>query len=231
MRHRLFKRLVTGGVLVILATATLWLPPGAQAVPITFEFTGTVTSVSSLLAGGPVAVNDSLTGSYTFESTTVGIGSCGGIDPCNYSGAITGLNFTVGSYTHTNTGVAGSNSNVSDNNGGLDLYQPHAFVTGPSINGIALLSFSLSLADFSQIMLSDTLLPTTPPPVPSVLPSFSVFGIAYNSPNVGGGVISGTVTSLTLAPVPEPPTAWLFGLGFGLLALWKVRARRMNHTV
>jgi hypothetical protein len=31
-RHRLFKRLVAGGVLAVLAGVALWMPSGAQAV-------------------------------------------------------------------------------------------------------------------------------------------------------------------------------------------------------
>lgn len=74
-------------------------------------------------------------------------------------------------------------------------------------------------------MFSGTALPTAPP----ILPSFNSFQIIYHNNLTGQeGEIHGTLASLTA--VPEPPTAWLFGIGFCLLALWKVRALRMNQA-
>ncbi len=41
----------------------------AMASSITFNFTGHVTKVGSQVSGGPISVYQSVTGSYTFEST------------------------------------------------------------------------------------------------------------------------------------------------------------------
>lgn len=230
MKTQWCKRLVAAGVLAILAGVALWLPPGAQAVPITFNFTGINSGLSPSLAGGPVATGDTLTGSYTFESTTVGTGGgCSAVSgQCDYFGAITALNFTVGSYTGTgNVGDTNIISVLNDFSSPMDAYTVVNSFTGASINGFQPDIFFFVLVDPSTAMFSGTALPTAPPSLIGI--GNRNFQINYQNNLTGQtGFINGSIISLTA--VPEPPTAWLFGLGIGLLALWKVRARCMSQA-
>jgi len=229
VRHRWCKQIVAGGVIAILAASAIWLPNEAQAVPVTFEFSGTVTSLLGSSVGGPVALNDTFTGSYTFESTTVGTGSCAGTGNCQYNDAISSLNFTVGSYT--NTGVTSGTNYIFVNNddSGYDLYQVIQGFSGPSINGAQAQTFNLTLFDSLMTMLSGTSLPTTPPTFPGSHEFIITFYNGLGGPGDNVGQIYGNLTSL--APVPVPSTVWLFGGGFVILALWRLRAQRLGQTV
>lgn len=236
MRYQLCKRIMTGLGVAVLAASAMWLPTLAQAALITFEFSGTVTSVTGSSAGGPVAVNDTLTGSYTFESTTPSLGPCGVSGTCLYNGGISSLNVTVGGYT--NTGVATGPFNlitIYNDSVGFDLYQIDRNFAGPLLNGVQPSFFRFTLTDPLATMLSGTSLPATPPNLSGDANNETFIFTFLSLPGTGGN-IQGSLTSLTCpgceqAPVPVPPTVWLFGTGFALLAFWKLRGHRQDETI
>lgn len=224
MRIVLSKLILVGSVLVVSMLG--WISV-VQAASITFSFVGTVTQIQAFnpsMVPLPAAINDTVTGFYTFESTA---GSpCGVNGPCVYTDGITDLRFTVGSYTNTGLGVplnfmfVQNGSIVAPNS--FDRYITAARFSGPSLGGgIDARDFTLEVQDPSGNMFANTNLPSSAPP----LTANSSWSISWNNPLEGGSVqLRGAVTSLSeVAPVPLPSTRLLFGLGMVGLAVWRWR--------
>ena len=201
-------------ILLLAAFIALGWTQGAGAMLITFDFTATVTSVDPAL-GSFFTLNETLTGSYTFESTTAGVPS--GVFSVDYPAltafAVSGANFS-GSWT-------GGSIHVED--ASTDEYLVSALAgfsgtdAGISVQPLA----AISMFDTTGAMLSDTLLPLTPPG----LPSDPRFGIDYHTgPEMHIGVLA-TLTSLTVAPgsAPEPATLALVGVALAGIALTQLR--------
>ncbi len=211
---------------VLAGSALGWISV-AQAALITFSFAGTVTQIQAFnpsMVPIPAAINDTVTGFYTFESTAGS--SCGVNGPCVYTDGITDLRFTVGSYTNTGLGVplnfmfVQNGSIVAPNSS--DLYITAARFSGPSLGGgIDARDFSLEVRDPLGNMFANTNLPTSAPP----LTANSSWSISWNNSLGGGSVqLSGTVTSLSeITPVPVPSTILLFSLGMLGLAVLRRR--------
>lgn len=201
----------------------------AHASSITFNFAGTVTSVDSILSSS-FTTGQTLSGSYTFDSlaTNTGLDSQHG----RYSPSVSNsLTFSVGTYSGGRTGSPLSGDQVAVWNdvpigppNSIDLYQPiwGGGGLGPAIatsSGMAVsLLFTLALIDDGNppTALTGIGLPVTPPSL-----------VAFNNANlwqlqylVGTDVfvVQGDLTSLDLAPVPEPITMFLGGTGLLTLA-------------
>lgn len=221
MRIVLSKLILVGSVLVVSMLG--WISV-VQAASITFSFAGTVTQIQAFnpsMVPLPAAINDTVNGFYTFESTA---GSpCAVNGSCQYTGAITDLRFTVGSYT--NTGPREPINGIFVRNGSLvnpdsfDDYLVFSGFSGPSLgSGIDANQFHLQVRDLSGNMFDNTTLPTTPP----VLTTNTSWSVLWsNSSGPGNAQLSGTVTSLN--PVPLPSALLLFCSGIIGLAAWRWR--------
>ena len=111
------RTLTQVGLLLALCAA---FAPKTEARQITFAFTGTVTSVQSYECPdlpNLVQVGDVFTGTYTFESDSVGELYDPGVA---YNGAVTAGSFTVGALS----GVGSSGGFYVDNGSDWDLYHP-----------------------------------------------------------------------------------------------------------
>jgi hypothetical protein len=168
--------------------------PKSEARQITFAFTGTVTSVQGWECQNLpnlVQVGDDFTGTYTFESDSVGEPSGTGVV---HNGAVTAGSFTVGALS----GVGSSGGFYVENGSDGDTYHPIINLPGGNdADPCTPWSFDLFLGDQSGQMLSSTALPTTPP----ALPSDSAFEVRVAHDDS----VRGVITSLTL--VGEDTTA------------------------
>jgi len=200
------------------------------AVPVTFNFSGTVPTLPNVpgLSGGEL-----ISGSFTFESTAADT------DPDISSFGrywLSDLNVTVGSYT-TNTFYSGvvvaMDNYVYPGKDPVDSYSISANVTSDNIpisNGIAFFyGLDIQLRDSSANAFSSDALPLTPPDLsefedPRLLISFAseVNGINYSATRIWA---LESLTSAETVPVPEPSTIFLFG--FGLIGLAGVK-RKLN---
>ncbi len=222
------QRLVAVG-LVIISVMSFGLSGLAQAIPVTFQFEGTIFNANSSL-NPPVLPSTPIRGSYTFESTTPDLFTFG--DPSNVIGVYALNNFSVSFLGRTYSMATHSRPNeirVEDNNF-ADAYRvlliPSGLeqaITGPSINGLIPTSFQFNI--FGNMFMSAAL-PLVPPPLPGN-PSFN---IAFT----GGGIVAGIQGRLTsLTAVPEPSALMLTGMGLlGLIAVQIVRRRMVGaHPV
>ncbi len=204
-KSRMIAKL-TGAVLGIAVLAGF--TSAAQAVPITFDFSGTVTAVDAALA--PTFSNgQTLTGSYTFESTAPP--RTGSDSSFAVYDALIDLSFSIGSYTASSSGApeiqVDNAPSAPDDRYGV-VSRANEGLTGPDVNGNALSFFSFRLDDSTDTVFSTALtLPTTLSFSDFDSTAFFVFFGDIASPRV----VSGTMTGVS--PVPEPATFLLLGVG------------------
>lgn len=204
--HKFFLKL--GFTASLLLLASIVITP-ANAASITFNFTGIVTGVGAQLGttGDTTFSGQTLSGSYTFNSATAGVG---GGTIMTYNGTISNLVVNIGSYSAT-LGAGVPNFIQVTNLPTLDSYTMQAPFTGSTVNGRTPQYFAIELADPTHTAFTNVLLPTTPPN----LGAFATkdFRLVFN----GGPVatVSGVLTSLTAVPLP----AAVILFGAGLIAL------------
>jgi hypothetical protein len=195
---------VAAALLGLIYTAT------AQAIPITFSFTGGVTNdpfgVSS--PGAPIS------GDYTFESTAVDAIPAADTGSYTSIGPGFGFNATVDGMPFS---VSGS-LNVSVVNSLVDQY----LVTATD----GTLTLELFFQDNTGTALTSDALPLTPP----LLTAFAIRDFRLFGPDAE---FTGSVDTLVCSTgcnggggtVPEPGTLWLLGAS---LAALLVRQRRVR---
>lgn len=187
------------------APVALALACAAQAAPLTFGFTGTVTAVPVDESNSGIAFGDPFSGQYIFDSAVADAiagaaqGSYGSIGPGF------GMSVQIGSNSYS---LAGSlNVGVTNDVLGVDQYTVFA--------SDGTLTLELFLEDSTGAVFASDALPGLPPP----LGSFAVRDFHLIDTSLGELQIDGQIDSLTCLEgcvVPEPGTLAL--LGAGLLA-------------
>jgi len=180
---------------------------------VTFAFTGLVTEVGTNVVDlTKFTVFSPLTGTYTFESTTANNG--GSSVNGNYSDAITGLDFTLGTYHSPTSSDPPNQILVVDHTGNTtDSYHLESGITGGgAVNGHDPVSFDFTLTGPEPTGFADNSLPTTPPSVGTFLHGNQFRVIFEDGAN---SRVFGVITSITAVPLPA--SVILFGAG--LIAL------------
>lgn len=204
----------------------------AQAIPVTFQFTGTVSGLVNPILNPPVLPNTAISGSYTFESTAPDL--LGGSPLIaryalsTFSLDVLGRHYTNSSsgiqVIHVQPGVPIATGTTDDQYSVLLLANTflNPTVLGPSINNLAPQGFQLNI--FGQDLFASDALPLVPPSLGNIAPARRTFNMTFQA-----GGFTGELTSLTVASVPEPDTLLLFG--FGLIGLAGLRIlRRWSPT-
>ena len=190
--------------------AGIMLSSFAQAAPITYNFTGKVDSVSPALSG-TFNTSQTMSGSFTYESTNPGV-LCSGCSESNgysdYYGAVKNFTMTIGGYTaQPPFGTPPSTKSTADlqiSNDwfGYDRFGIASVLAGTQFNGFNPLAF-LSLEGATTAAFSSTSLLN----VGDLSGLSGFFYLAFSS---GGGDprVLGTLTSISKmsSPPVNPPT-------------------------
>ncbi|HUN49952.1 MAG TPA: PEP-CTERM sorting domain-containing protein [Candidatus Sulfotelmatobacter sp.] len=196
-----------------VSTAT---PAGAvvAVTPITYDFSGTITSVDQGFS--EISVGQSFSGSFTYNSSAPNSGD-------SFSGvydALTSLTVTIGGFTATSSGPAELQVGIPGN--GAETTDRFSVVsdtsrglTSNSVDGFTMDSFIIRLDQDAGTLFATDALPTS-----LNLADFDTAGVFFDFTDGTDPGGSGTLSSLTLAAVPEPASLALMGaglVGFGLL--------------
>lgn len=207
---RSIRRLAASAVLV----SGLGLGAAAQAAPVTYSFSGVVNAVSAGLAP-PFAAGNTLTGTYTVESTTAALGGSTAVSAV--FNALTALSFTVGGYSASSAGAP--EVQIGNRDGISELTDRYAVVsrasdglTGVAVNTLALQAFILRMDQNAGTLFGPA---NGPLPTAVSLGNFdsSSFFLFFD----GFATVSGTLTALQ--PVPEPSGLAILGLALIAFAL------------
>lgn len=227
----------------------------AAAYLVTFDFAGTIVAASPHSLGGILSSPmlsypaSSFSGSFTFESETPDSNGSGTVG--SYNGAITSLSLSIAKPVTADAYQFGLNSSGplnsiavnSSSNAANQFYiasasAQHLVPNGPIVDGDNYVAreFHINLVrPTSSVMTTDTL-----PGIPPSLSPFSLYNVVNNSQGQfrlvfqsshGDHTIVGNLNSLmtapTVAPVPLPAAAWLFGSGvIGMIGLAERHKKR-----
>jgi len=203
------KAKILAVIFVILALSCNSL----QATIITINLTAEVTQVDDLADGlleGQVNVGDTITGSYTYDSTTPDSNPLEAVGSYEHSSPPYGINLSVGGFVfQTDPDNVYFLVTIRNNHLGCDGYSVRSYNNLSLSNGVWVEHISWQLDDYTATALSSTDLPTTPPVLEDWAYSPAQLGIELGSKGYAG--LYGEVTSVEL--VPEPGTVFLLGLG------------------
>ena len=196
----------------------------ALAGPITFNFAGTVTQANfdpSDPFSGSIGFGTAITGSYTFDSTTLDSDPSGSSGSYQHAGPAYGFSINIGgSLFSTNDFLA-----VNVLNGvGIDQYGVLACNGGSAACFSGDLTVSMLMQDATGTALASAALPVAAPAVAAFQSrTISLYRNYFDDAGTFYQIqIDGTLDSLTqdsLTPVPEPSTAASLLLGCALVAI------------
>ena len=196
---------ILAAVFVILALSVNSLEATIITINLTAEI-AEVYDISGLLEGN-VNVGDTITGSYTYDSSTPDSNPLETIGSYEHFNAPYGVTLSVGGFVfQTDPDNVDFLVTILNDNNGSDDYTFGSYNNLPLSNGVGVSFISWALDDYTATALSSDALPTTPP----VLEDWeSIAGITITYGPKGSSMIRAHVTSA----VPEPGTVFLLGLG------------------
>jgi len=205
-------RIAMTAVLALITSLAAAAP--AEAAMIQVTFTGIVGSVGDGLSGGPIQVDDAVSGSFVYDTSAADeqipddLGLYGGV--LSYGMTIT---TTTGNYVLTTTGD--SVFRVEDDRFGQDtvaVYSSGGMLSGDSINGFAPERMQWALDSPNLTLLTSDALPSI-----SELQGFAATDGDVNLNWLHFGDIDRQVrwdlTAFSATAVPEPSTALLLACG------------------
>ena len=205
-----FSRLppVVSCLLIIVITVVTSIS-SANASLITFQFQGEVSSVDAPLVG-PIQAGQTILGTYTFDST---VPTTSPPPVSVYENAISSMTLVSGGYT-----VTASNGNIIYDVETDPLYQANfSPLSGSSINEYSPILMRI-FWDASEIRFQQE----TPPTEPLFNSNGGFLLLFENQDQSSSAFVRGTLTSVTVVPVPG--TVWL--LGSGLMSVIALNQRK-----
>ena len=199
----------------------------AHAAPVTLNFQSTINVLEGPLNGGPVSLGDTVTGSFTYESTTPLFEALGPVGRRYH--ALTNFQFTVGSYSASFSGSPSREINtfiVTPCNpfcfGSLNaITRDETGLVGPDINGYSLQIAGATLTSNNSFT-TQQLLP--PHPLPATLNDADFNTLGFDLGFFGPSPLGGNDTFRIAADptvVPIPSSFFLFAAGLVGLVGWR----------
>ncbi len=186
--------------IILVLFLTVWV----QAVPVTIEITGHITSVIGSGFPSAIQVGSTFTGDYTYETSTPvsGEGHYIHSSPYGLSLLLSGYSFET-MLNHDEQFVVSVLDEYTPPNGNThDDYWVYSYANSPLSDGTVIDTIRWFLLDGSRTALSSNELPTSAP----VLDDWGTNQLRIYGPD-DAFVITGTVTQAVL--VPEPLTSLL----------------------
>jgi hypothetical protein len=183
----------------------LSLPQAVAAQELTFNFTGTISFVDPVIAGGPFAEGQAVSGSFTFDPTVTDENASPAIG--HYTSVtqfridIPGAGYTATATPNTSRGFI----DVRDNAGTdgdryvVDVEPPEQVIAPATIAGMPQLWFTFLLRDRTGGALSSDALPVVPPSLANWEEASLLIGLTATRDNVhlSGDAVRIQLTSLT----------------------------------
>jgi len=197
-------------LVVILVCGMAFFAPMAQAELITINITATVNYLEDFgnYLEGKIHVGDTITGSYTYESTTPDTNPFDDPTVGDYwhYAQPAGISLTVGGFDFktdpTNVNFLAS---IGNNHSGRDVYLMRSYNNLSLSNGTGVDYISWQLDDHTQTAFSSDVLPATAP----ILSQWQFNNLRID--RVGDYLIDAQVTNAIV--IPEPTTLLLLLLG------------------
>jgi hypothetical protein len=208
-------------IFAILVCAFLPAVSNGQLITISIEAVVTGVTDNDNLLEGKVTIGGTITGTYTYDTSTLDTNPLSGTGNYWYYVPPCGITLTIEDFVFgTNFGNVEFVIGITDTVQGVpgDAYWLHNYNNLQLSNNVEVDAISWQLNDYGGIALTSTALPTT-------APVLSDWG--YNTLSISGGIggippcyektfgIGANVVSAVL--VPEPISLYLFG--FGLLTI------------
>jgi hypothetical protein len=168
---------------------------------ITFNFTGTISSVPEPLGGGPFSVGQTVSGSYTFNPVA------NDQDPSSVTGVyenVIGFDVSIPDASYSGSAFVGSKPGqitiLNNQDGVRDRYvasmsAPDQNMSGPSVAGADLTRLAIVLRDQTTLAFSSDALPLSPPSLSDF--AFGTEAFVGFEGNFGTVEMSVSLTSLT----------------------------------
>ena len=213
--------------IAVLALLLVLPASAASAGTITFSFGGTIEFVDPALSSA-FGIGNALTGEFVFDPDAAASANCLDIplkSYCTpYESSLQHLSGTLGSSYHFTGNVfvalVTPPEGIADSWGAVASPPLHlSSLSGASVNGDPLFLFNLKLDDPSGTALGNEL-------VPPVFENYAErqFMLGFLGPE-GPQFVSGSISSLAAAGVPEPASALLLVAGLSVIS---PRRRRMT---
>ena len=201
-----------------------WMAGGAHAALVTYDYAGTVSSLSSPVLSGIVAVGDAFSGSFTID-TSVADAAPG--DPNTGSYTVTSHTFTFNGHTYSS---AGSMSLLVYNDyiiGPADrivLFNPATW-NGPALPGLSLAGNTVNFWHSDTTLFNTDAIPDLATLAGADTPFANVYWNIDNAPGQGA-VFNVDITAVRAHTVPEPGSLALLALAIGCAGMVRRRAVR-----